>query len=88
MKNKKKTWGILLIVLPVVGLPVVLMAYAISTFVSQSFLEISEGALITFRVAKMILGMLGVVFVMGGIVGIPVGIVLLVQSEKDKPESK
>jgi len=88
MKNKKKTWGILLIVLPVIGLPLVLTLYAIVSFVGQGFSSDSQALITTFRVAKMIFGLLGLIFVMGGLVGIPVGIVLLVQSGKDRPESK
>lgn len=78
----------MLIVLPVIGLPVVLTLYAISSFMVQGLPEVSQAVITTFRVLKVVLGLLGVLFVMGGIVGIPVGIVLLVQSEKNKPESK
>ncbi len=88
MKNKKKVWGIVLIVLPIVGLPIVLTIYAILGFVSQSLPGMSETSLTVLRIVKVILGLLGSLFVMGGFIAIPVGIVLLIQGSKtpNKPE--
>lgn len=88
MKNKKKVWGIVLIVLPVIGLPVVLTLYAVLGFVGQSMGELSEAAITGFRIGKMLLGLFGMIFVLGGLVMVPTGIVLLAKSDKkeEKPQ--
>ena len=88
MKNKKKTWGILLIVLPMVCLPVVLSVYAVLNFVSQNQPDVSQSTLVIFSVARFVLSLLGMASVMALIVGIPLGIILLIQSDKkpEKPE--
>ena len=86
-KKTKKNVGLALIIVPIVGLPIILSAYAILAFVGNS-LMVSSGGGVGFRVMNIILSMLGLVCVAGLIVGIPIGIVLLIQSGEKETESK
>jgi hypothetical protein len=76
--NRNKKIGILLIVGPFVGLAALMFIYAIISFL---FMKTGAGAsMITLiQIINIILGLLGVVFVIGTIIGPVLGIVFLLK---------
>lgn len=82
MKSHKKIWGIVLIVYPIIGLPIVLTIYAIMSFVSSNLTDPQSTTIVVFRILKVLLGLLGVLCVLGVFIAIPIGIILLASSAK------
>jgi hypothetical protein len=86
--SSKRVLGIVLIVGPIIGLPLVLAGYAISSFVIQSMAAANPAGHVEAELAggmvSALLGLLGVLCVAGIFIGIPLGIYLLVQASKEK----
>lgn len=77
---RKRVIGTVLIVFPWVFLPTVLAGYAISSFIlAQS----GDGGMLFGQMARMLLGIGGIVGVLGFLVGMPVGIYLVTRKETD-----
>lgn len=76
---KHKKIGLFFLIGPFIGLVVVLFMYAIYSFV---FLNLEPGApSIAVNITKLILGVLGLIFAMGILIGIPLGILYLNKKE-------
>jgi hypothetical protein len=76
--------GLGLIIGPFAGLVLVLVAYAITAFVVQG--KIAAGAvydsLVTFQLINVALGFIGVLCVLGIMLAVPIGIIMLVSSNR------
>jgi hypothetical protein len=85
----KTTKGVLWIVVPFLVLPLVLVAWALLSFVFSSVLATnaypSAGALATSRIVNIVLGFIGMLSVIMVPVGVVVGVVTLVQKPKQPP---
>jgi hypothetical protein len=76
--NRNKKIGILLIVGPFAGLATLMFIYAIISFLFMKT-GASASMITLIQIINIILGLLGVVFVMGTIVGPILGIVFLLK---------
>ena len=85
MKTSRKNIGWILLIIPIPGLMATLALYAISSFVFTALAvgASSGGLMMLGTLINVLLGFLGIVFVLGIIVGMPLGLVLLMTS---KPE--
>ena len=90
--SSKRIFGILCIVGPFIALPVLLAAFAISSFILSSagsdatFAGDPSGATLATTIGNIvstIMGFAGVLAILGIFVGIPLGIYLLVQASKE-----
>lgn len=80
-KKKNVALGIFLIVAPIVSLPLVLVAYAISTFV---FVNLGVGSVTTGSIIHVVLSLLGLISLLGVLIGTPAGILILVLGKKEE----
>ena len=76
-KKRRVVWGVILIVVPILALPVLLSIYAIFSFVA---IKVGgENWIVVASIVRVLLGLCGVLSILGMFVGIPVGIYLLVK---------
>lgn len=80
-KNKNTVWA--LIIVPPIGLVLILIGYAITTFVANQIV-LTPSSSTTIDIIKVALGLLGILSMLGIIIGIPIGIVLLKKKRKNK----
>lgn len=78
---KRSSKAIVLFVAPPVGMVVVLILYAITSF---GIVNAGETALVVWRIVRTVLGLFGVVAVAGFWICWPVAIYLLVTKGKEK----
>lgn len=81
---KKRLTAILLMVGPFVLLPIVLMVYAMTSFMFANGGGSSDLATVIGNIVSMVLGLAGMLCVLGIFVGIPLGIYFLVQAGKEE----
>ena len=88
-KSYRTFWAVFFIVAPFVLLPVILVVYAIFSFVFAT-LGWSEMANATMILSLIHVGLslLAIVAILGMFVGVPVGIYLLVTADKKPNEEK
>lgn len=81
---KKKTLGIILVIAPMVSLPLVLVAYGISSFVLSQPGNGGTLAGVIGGIVNVVLALFGLAAVLGILIGIPFGIYLLTR-KSDAP---
>jgi hypothetical protein len=78
LPKKSKKLAVSLIVGPIVGLIVVLIVWSILGFVvAISSINGAESMVMWLTVVNIILGILGVIFVLGILIAAPIGVILL-----------
>ena len=84
MAMNKRKWGWILLLAPIPGLVLTLALYAVTRFVIFSNVGTAseQGLLIISQLVTVVLGVMGIVFVVGIIIGMPAGLILLLTAPK------
>lgn len=90
-RKQKRNVGIFLIAFPIPLIFLTLIAYSIVGFIIGSAVGIdggSTGLVVVGNIINVVLGLFGIVGVAGIFIAVPIGIFLLVASEKEDEDDK